>query len=208
MEQARKNKHVFVKILLIIFVVILGIFSAIHHVNIINAFANYSHNVTAWEKHNHSGIIYDQGEFEDLKYGFGNISANACGAISVYNILTLENKNPYFPDIIREFDFGGENLFGIAGTKPTRIITLLKKHGFTVNTTFNKRKFKEYAQKNKYAIYLYVGSERGQIFGHYQLMYNFDGEKFDTINTTGQYTYEEIVDIPNLFLSMMIGVNI
>ena len=204
---AKKKENLFFRILLVIFVIIFGLIVASNTAISIKTIINYNHNVLAWKEYNHSGIINDQEDFENLYYGFGTVAKNGCGAVSVYNILCMENKNPDFPKIIREFDFGGENLFGLGGTNPFRIITVLSKNGFKVQFSLNKNKFESIAKNCKYAIYLYFGTDNSGIFGHYQLMHNFDGEKFDTINITGKYTYQEITNIQNTFFTMMIGVN-
>lgn len=206
-KKVQNRKHRFLKILLIVIAVVFGLITACHTTITIKAFTNYKYNVEVWNEYNYDGIINDQWDFEKLKYGFGNIGANGCGAVSVYNILKMENKNPNLPEIIKQFDLCGENIFGIGGSKPSRVIRILRKNGLKVTYTLNKNKFEELAQNGKYSIYLYFGSQSGRIFGHYQLLYNFDGEKFNTINVTGEYTFNEIVDIPGVFFSMMISVN-
>ena len=205
---AKKKENIFFRILLWVFIVIFGLTAISNTAICIKTFINYHHNVSAWEAYNHDGIIYNQDELDKLYYGFGTVANNGCGAISVYNIMYMENKNPYFPKIIRDFDFGGENLYGLGGTNPLRMIKVLQKNGFKVQFSINQNKFENIAQNSKYAIYLYFGKDGGTIFGHYQLMFNFDGEKYDTINITGQYTYQEITNIDNVFFKMMIGVNI
>ena len=182
--------------------------TAMSHIAInIKAIDNYNKNVKIWEDYNHTGLIYDQWDFEKLHYGFGNIGANGCGAVSVYNVLYLENMDPDFPEIINKFDYGGENVFGLGGSKPSRVINVLKEYGFDVYYTLNPNKFEKMAKTHKYSIFLYFGIKGIDLFGHYQLLYNYDGEKFDTLNLTGKFKYEEIVNIPNTFFKMLIGIN-
>ena len=197
-----------------IFAVIMIVFYAVFSLNIVaqvvlisKTISNYNHNVVAWKEYNYDGIINDQHDFANLRFGFGNISDNGCGAVAVYNILKLEGQNPYFPDIIREFDMFGQNAFGLGGAKPRKVISVLKENGFSVKFTFDHNKFESLAQNSKYAIYLYYGMENNVPFGHYQLMYNFDGAKFQTINITGTYTFDDITNIPNTIISIMIGIN-
>lgn len=187
---------------------ILSIIAVCHLTCFIKTFINYDHNKQVWQEYNHSGIISNQHDFEKLYFGFGNIAKNGCGAISVYNILCMENKEPDLPNIIRQFDLNGENIFGLGGSKPFRVISVLKSYGFDVNYTLNKNKFSDIAQNSKYCIYLYFGFYNNTPFGHYQLFYNFDGEKYDTINITGKYTLDEILDVEGTIFTMMIGVNI
>ena len=207
MDKIRKHKRKLLKVWVIVIIVILGLISVAHTVITIKAAVNYNYNVKVWEDYNHRGIIENQWDFEKLKYGFGNIGANGCGAVSVYNVLVMENRNPDFPYIIKQFDYCGENVFGIGGSKPSRVISILKKYDFDVNYTFNEDKFEEVAKNNKYAIYLYFGVKKGIPFGHYQLINNYYDGKFDTINITGRYTFDEITNIDNTWLTMMIGVN-
>ena len=202
----KKKENLFFKILLVMFAIAFVLSATSNTAICIKAIINYNHNVVAWGEYNHEGIISNQNDFANLYYGYGNLADNGCGAVSVYNIMCLENKNPYLPKIIRDFDFWGENLFGLGGSNPLRVMSVLKKNGFKVQFSLNQNKFENIAKTSKYAIFLYFGNN-GTIFGHYQLMYNFDGEKFDTINLTGKYTYQEITNIDNLFFTMMIGVN-
>ena len=97
----------------------------------------------------------------------------------------------------------GENVFGLGGSKPSRVISVLKGYGFNVSFSLNQSKFEEMAKNSKYSIFTYFGADGLIPFGHYQLLYGFDGEKFNTINLTGQYTFDEIVNIPKTFLKIM-----
>lgn len=203
----KPKKNPFKKVWFITLTILVGIISLSHTICTIKAFVNYDYNVVAWAEYAHSGIINDQHDFAKLKFGFGNIGANGCGAISVYNILVLENREKALPDIIKQFDLCGENIFGVAGSKPTRVVRVLKNYGFNVSYSLNKNKFENIAQNSKYSIYVYVGKDQGTLVGHYQLIYNYNGERYDTINTNGNYTYQEIINVPNSIFSMMIGVN-
>ena len=187
--------------------IIAGVVSLFHTICTIKAFSNYDYNVAVWAEYNHSGLINFQGDFDKLKFGFGDIGANGCGAIAVYNILVLENKPHPLPDIIKQFDLCGENLFGLAGSKPARVERILRRYGLKVTHSLNKSKFESIAQQSKYAIYVNSGTYKGQLTGHYQLIYNYDGEKYDALNPATRYTFEEIIDAPDSIFSMMIGVN-
>ena len=167
---------------------------------------NYNQNTKIWEEYAHTGVINDQWDFSKLKFGFGDIGANGCGAVSVYNILTLDGKTANMPEIIQKFDLFGENVFGIGGSRPSRVIKVLKEYGFNVTYSLDKNKFENIAENSKYAIYVYFGLENFVPFGHYQLLYNFNGETFSTLNISGNYTYDEITDIPHTFFTMMIGI--
>ncbi|HAJ77952.1 MAG TPA: hypothetical protein DCO89_02675 [Clostridiales bacterium] len=207
MESKRKKKKTFLKVISIIFIIILSLIAISHTVILVKAYDNYNKNVEIWKEYNYDGIIHDQWDFEKLHYGFGDVGANGCGAVSVYNILKLEGRDADFPKIIKQFDLVGENVFGIGGSKPSRVIRVLKSYGFNVSYTIKQSKFEEMAKNSKYSIFVYFGINGLTPFGHYQLFYGFDGEKFTTINISGKYTFEEIINEPNTFFRMMICVN-
>ena len=202
-----KTKDRLLKFLGILFIVIFSVISLSHSVFFIMAEVNYGYNKTAWQNYGYTGLIYNQNSFSELRYGLGNIKDNGCGAVAVYNILELENMSPDFPYIIKQFDLCGENVFGIGGTQPSKLISVLKRYGFNVNYSLNKSMFKDLAIKSNYAIYLYYGMSDFIPFGHYQLMYDYDGINFKTLNITGIYTFEEIVDIKNAGLEILIYIS-
>ena len=202
-----QKTHKFFKVFSIVLVSILTFILLCDIACFIKAESNYKHNLIAWNDYADTGIIDNQDKYDNLRFGFGNVANNGCGAMAVYNILYLEGKEPNFIDIIKRFDSLGENFFGLGGSRPSMVIKTLKRAGLKVNFTLNKSKFKEMAESSKYSIYLYVGIRNWVPFGHYQLMLNFDGEKYETININGHYTFEEITNIENTLLTMMIGVD-
>ena len=204
MKKTKKQK--FLKFVAIFLIVVCSLIAASNITCLIKAEINYKYNVQAWEDYGYTDIIYDQWDFENIKFGFGNVGANGCGAVSVYNILLLEGRYTPLPEIVHQYDMCGENVFGLGGSRPSMVIKTLKKYGFEISYSFNKTNFEKMAQNAKYAIHVYFGYDNN-FFGHYQLMYNFDGTKFKTINITGEYTFEEISSIPNTFFEMMIVVN-
>ncbi len=202
-----KKHNKLLRVLGILSIIVIALISISHLIFLIVAENNYKHNTKAWQNYNYTGLIYNQHDFPDLKFGFGNIPDNGCGAVSIYNILKLENKEPDFPYIIKQFDLCGENIFGLGGSQPTKVISLLKRYGFKVSFSLNFSNFENIAKQSKYAIYLYYGMNGIVPFGHYQLMYNYDGEKFDTLNITGKYTFEEITNIQNTVIRILISIN-
>ncbi len=82
------------------------------------------------------GYINDQntGEVGKLKYGGGTLDDNGCGIIAVNNALvSLEDKKD-IRDIAKEFETGGQVLFGAFGTNPYDIGDYFKKKGYNVET--------------------------------------------------------------------------
>lgn len=202
-KKRKKTANFFIILLISIFFII----AVCNTTCIIKSYVNYKHNVVAWSNYNENGIISEQYKYSDLNYGFGTVAKNGCGAMAVYNILKLENKNPYFPDIINKFDLCGENFFGLGGSKASRVIRVLKNYGLKTTYSLNATNYERIAQNSKYSIYLYFAIQNGNLIGHYQLLTDFDGERYTTINSNGHFTFEEIINIKGTFFSMMIGVN-
>ena len=184
---------------------ILGIFVICQTTCYIVAGINLKHNTKVWNELNYQGIIYNQHNFKNLKYGFGNIASNGCGAVAVYNILVLENRYKPFPQIINYFDKYGENVFGILGTNPIALILLLKYYGYKVNFSLNSSKFNNMAKNSKYSILLNVNSE----YGHYELLYNYNetDETYVTINSYGKSTMSNLLKNYKNNLLVLITVN-
>ena len=154
------------------------------------SFFNYKTNCKKWD--DSTGIIYNQhlDGIKDYKYGFGTIGKNGCGAIAVYNIMCLENKKVALPDIIKSMD-SGQFFFGLLGTKPTKILSYLKNHGFDAQLHEDKSKFEELSRDSKYCIYIYVGKTGG----HYTLLINSgESEEMHSINPRGITTMSDIME--------------
>lgn len=202
------KKQKFLNFIAIFLIVVCGLIATCNITCLIKAEINYKHNIKAWNDYGHTGIINDQADFKNIKFGFGDVDMNGCGAVSVYNILVLEGRYVPLYEIVHQYDMCGENVFGLGGSRPSMVVKTLKNYGFDVSYTFNKANFEKMAINSKYAIYVYFGCNRANgFFGHYQLMYDFDGAKFKTINITGKYTFGKITTIPNTLFEMMIVVN-
>lgn len=151
-----------------------------------------------------NSIIYNQSNYEEYKFGFGNIRENGCGVVAVYNILKIEGKNPNFTQIIKDCEPFGTNLFGIWGTNPQWIKRYLKKQGLDVQVCFDMNKFHERAQNARYAIYTYL-SFKG---GHYQLLTDFCDGKYQSINPYQSVSISELnEETKDYFIHFLILVN-
>lgn len=151
--------------------------------------ANYAKNKSTWN--NEIEIIYNQhsSDVENLSYGLGSIGKNGCGAVAIYNIMSLENKRTPLPDIIKYLD-AGQYVFGLLGTCPSRIVSYLSAQGFDCSLHKNKSEFERLAQESDYAIYIYAGFNGG----HYILLVN-DGENtFTSINPNRTTTIKKLID--------------
>lgn len=167
------------------------------------SFFNYKTNCKKWN--DGIGIIYDQhlDNIKDYRYGFGTIGENGCGAVAIYNIMCLENKKVALPKIIKSMD-NGQFFFGLLGTRPTRILSYLKKKGFDAQLHEDKSKFEALSQDSKYCIYIYVGKSGG----HYTLLvHNSDSETFRSINPRGITTMSDMMEEnQNKFINLLITI--
>lgn len=177
------------KITAIMLVVLFSFVAIWEFTTVFVGISNYKQNSKMWD--DSIGLIGDQhlNFIKNYKYGFGSVEKNGCGAVAAYNILYLENKKTPFPEIIKEFE-SGLYFFGLLGTKPTQIMSYLKKQGFDVQLHEDKSKFEELAKNSNYCIYVYAGF-RG---GHYQLLINQNNTSImQTINPLGRITISEIM---------------
>lgn len=117
--------------------------------------------------------------------------------------MCLENKKVALPKIIKSMD-NGQMFFGLLGTKPTRILSYLKKQGFDAQLHEDKSKFEALSQDSKYCIYIYVGKTGG----HYTLLiHNSDSETFRSINPRGITTMSDLMEEnQNKFINLLITV--
>lgn len=201
MKQKRANSKRVVAIVLIILFSFVAIWEL---TTFFVSFFNYKDNCKMWN--NNIGIINDQhlNGIKNYKYGFGTIGENGCGAVAVYNIMYLENNKVALPKIIKEMD-NGQFFFGLLGTKPTQMMSYLKKQGFVVQLHEDKSRFEEFANDCKYCIYINVGTTGG----HYTLLTNNndDSKTFRSINPRGTTTISSLIeenknDLINLLMTI------
>lgn len=155
------------------------------------------------------GVISNQYDepFASFKYGgLGNVKANGCGAVAVYNIMRLEGKNVSFSDVVKYFDVNGNYLYGKFGTRPSKIIAYLKNFGFDVGFAFFEENFDNVAKQSKYTIFLYVGEVDGQMGGHYQLLtqYNNRTGKYLSINPSKNVSFPDLLKMTEKCFKMII----
>jgi len=163
---------------------------------------NYKHNTKEWDKLVYTDIIYYQSDYPNIKFGLGNIADNGCGAIAVYNILHLEGKYKPFPEIIKYFDNGDENIFGLLGTNPFGIVRYMKNEGYKVNIYLKPSDFKTAAINSKYSILMYMNLE----YGHFQLLYDYDGTYFKE-SPLYKIDLDNLLESKKDFLKLLITIN-
>ena len=163
---------------------------------------NFKHNLKEWNELNYTDIIYNQGQYSNFKYGLGDVARNGCGAIAVYNILILEDNYKPFPQIIKYFDRGNQNFFGILGTSPFGIMNYMKKEGYKVNIYLKSGDFKNAAIISKYSILMYFNLE----YGHFELLYNYDNDYF-SINPRQKVNFDNLLESKKHFFKLLITIN-
>lgn len=103
----------------------------------------------------------------------GNISANGCGAIAVYNILAYFGMHEDFMKVIRRFErvwplalpFGG-----VLGTNIFYLFFLLKKYHFVVKPVFfcGRRNKAFLSDRDSAILFFYGWRKKWQMGAHYQ----------------------------------------
>lgn len=178
------------KVVAILLIVVFSLVAILKLTTVFVSIVNYKINNKKWN--DSISIIYDQhlDNIKDYRYGFGTIGENGCGAVAIYNIMCLENRKVALPKIIKNMD-NGQMFFGLLGTKPTRILSYLKKQGFDAQLHEDKSKFEALSQDSKYCIYIYVGKSGG----HYTLLINSgESEEMRSINPRGITTMSDIME--------------
>lgn len=163
-------------------------------INNVLAYVHYDANVNQWESIyedvlDENGLISRQTLVDGISYGTGNIRANGCGPIAVFNLLKMAEKEANFVDIVNEFEKYGTNFFGKLGTDPLYFKWFLEKNGFDVKTYYAKSKFAEVGYQSDAVVVVYAGLNGG----HYQLMYHTSGSLFRCINPNGSISMENYV---------------
>jgi len=190
------------KVILWTFTSILCLLLISHVFCLILASSNYKYNSKVWNELNYTGILYNQNDYGNFKYGLGNVADNGCGAVAAYNILLLEGKYKPLPEIIKYFDNGNENIFGILGTNPFGLMKYMKKEGYKVNAYLKTSDFKEAAINSKYSILMYLNLK----YGHFELLYDFDGQYFK-VNPQHKIDLEKLLESKKDFLKVLITIN-
>lgn len=171
------------------------------------SFVNYTKNLKYFNDNQIVGVINNQHDYSDVRYGFGNMGDNGCGAVAIYNILTLEDKNPNMTEIIRAMDLYGTIGYGLLGTAPHGIMMYLSAFGYNVKIHFQAKNFESVAINSKYSVFCYVSLNGG----HYTVMYDYDetDSTFQMINPTYRDTFAHQLDTVTIDygLRFLISVN-
>ena len=197
------NKYKFLSWFLCIFALIWAFFAFVNIFNATLSEVNYNYNKQFDAEID--GIIQNQSNLGYIKYGFGNIADNGCGAISLYNILCLDGKPEKLSEIIRSIDKNGLNFYGFVGTNPFTLSRKLAEKGYSVSLTVEKDNFESQLKSNKHSILVYFSLESG----HFQLIdYDKEIQKFQLINPYQKLTYSQLLtSIKKYPFRLLISVN-
>lgn len=173
-------KIIGISFLSIIFVLIVGGYTT----TIICSFINYNHNSKIA---NDNTLIYSQSDYENYKFGLGNVANNGCGVVALYNLLIIDGKEVELCNIIKDCEPFGLNAMGYLGTNPLFIKSYLKKYGYKVKICLND--FEKNSKDAKFVIYTYFNLNHG----HYQLLYDKTENGFKSINPNySNLTFEKL----------------
>lgn len=175
MEQKKKKSRK-----IVLKVVLYSIFF-ITCVNFGFGFFNYLHNknVVMPTQAMQDGVIINQDLVNEYRLGVHWANKNSCGVIATYNFLKLNNKNADYAELLRFFDAYGTFAFGLLGTNPLTIQTILSFKGFDMGITCNVSEMEDLAKKSGVSILMYFHS-RGAHF--ITLQYNESINMFKTYN--------------------------
>lgn len=122
-------------------------------------FSSFEHN----RKFDPDGFIFGQDTHPTsaMFYGLFPMGYNGCEVISVYNALRLLGRPQSLAETVRDFSRGLHPwLFGVFGTKPSRIGRYLKKKGFTAVKKRKLQKLSELAEDGAVFIVSYWTSPK------------------------------------------------
>ena len=106
------------------------------------AISNFEHNM----RFDPDGFVLGQDTHPTsaMFYGLFPMGYNGCEVISVYNAMRLLGRPMPLSEVVRDFEKGLHPLlFGVFGTKPSRIGRFLKKKGFDVTKKYRLDKLSQ-----------------------------------------------------------------
>lgn len=108
-----------------------------YHISASESAANYNHNkdVLIPDEALYQGMIIDQWQMNEYKYGNDSSRNNGCGWIATYNALQFLGNPRKEEDIIRSYEQNGVLLGGTLGTNPFGIGKLFEDAGCQVDYT-------------------------------------------------------------------------
>lgn len=132
----------------------------------------------------HDGYINNQSMTAGIPYGRQTSKENGCGWIAVFNVLRHLEQEPPAPEIVaKEMQFG-LLLGGHLGSWPFAIVHYLRRRGYEVRWSLNKRSQVKMAMEFGSSIFLCLGPVlRPQNFhAHYVMLYPLPGEDVRVFN--------------------------
>ena len=107
-----------------------------------------------------NGFIDDQSKKKEIRYGKKSFSHSGCGLAAVYNAMMLLGLPMPLAEIIRYFEKHGASFFASFGTAPQSAVRFFRKQGVNTESTMNKRKFKELAERSDILLFTIMNDRR------------------------------------------------
>lgn len=157
----------------------------------------------------HDGYINNQSMTAGIPYGRVTSEDNGCGWIAVFNVLRHLEQEPPAPEIVAKEMLSGVLMGGHWGTWPFAIVRYLRKRGYDVRWTVNKRGQAKLALESDAAVFLYLGPflRPRNFHAHYLMLYPLEREDVRVFNRGRDpciMTAEQLTH--SFYLTMMIGV--
>lgn len=165
--------------------------------------------IIPYEMFTHDGYINDQSATAEIPYARLTSNHNGCGWIAVFNVLRHLELEPPTPEIVAKEMMSGVLLRGHLGTWPPAIIRYLRKRGYDVRWTPNKRNQAKMALESNAAIFLYLSPllHPRDFHGHYVMLYPLEEEGVRVFNYGQDPCIMPLEQLTRRFnLTLMIGV--
>ena len=140
--------------------------------------------------------INGQSFYDDFKIGLGDVGANGCGAIALYNLLLTLNKKMDLKDIIYDLDSNsGVIANALLGVDPTYIPVFLRNNNIEFDTCFSYKELND-MEPGKYIILCTFNGNNVSDGAHYTFI-NYEFEKQYIVynmysNSKYSYSYKSI----------------
>lgn len=122
-------------------------------------------------------LIYNQHDIpkEQWRYGFRASAAVGCGWVATYNALVLLGMRVNIAQLIRRFERQLPLIHGNTGTFAAAPAAMLKKLGYRVESTLNRRKFDALARSAPVCILFYYWRDGWKLGSHFVALRWQDG---------------------------------
>lgn len=129
-------------------------------------------------------LIYNQTRIpkKQWRYGLRSSAAVGCGWVALYNALCLLGREPEPEKLIRTLERQLPIIHGNAGTFSAAPGLTLRRMGYRVEFTADRRKFDELAKRHRVCILFYYWRGKWKVGSHFVTLWYEDGH-FTGCNT-------------------------